>query len=172
MNKRKQIRNGVVSYLTASLPGISSILGARHRQVSDDELPAINVWCGSETAQRFDESPRRYKRELELNIDIYARSKALIDEVIEDLITQVEYYMDGGDLLGMESIISEIIYTSQSISADGRDHTQETGVGTIRYSVEYYTRAGAFTDDLPDFNTITGAINEGTLFEVTNVFTS
>lgn len=170
-NKRTEVRTAFVTFLAGKIPAITNILGSRHSVIAKEELPLINVYCGDEQAEVFDVSPRRYKRTLEVVIEIYHRAKEDIDGELEEVMRQVEYHIDREDLFTLYNDVAEIIYTGARISPDGREATQETGVATIRYNVIYFSRTGEHTDDLPEFDQIDGDLSGAALLEIRNLFT-
>lgn len=170
MNKRTEIRTAFVTLLQLKLPSIPNISGSRHRLISKDELPFINVYCGNETARIFNASPRLYLRELEIVIDIYYRSKEDIDAALEALMSQVETIIGNEDRFTLENVVDEIYYTSASIAPDGREAIQETGVASLRYNVTYQSSSGVPIGDLTHFNNLFADFGGKASTELTDIF--
>lgn len=153
-NRRTEIRTAFVDFLKGKIPLIPNVYAAHRRPLEDEELPAIIVSLGEESSSIFNASPRQYERELEVVIEIYLRSKNNIEEDLELVMRMVEYAINREDRFSLYQSVAEIIYTGATVSPDGREATQESGVATLRYKVVYYTWAGKYADDLPELESL------------------
>lgn len=152
-HKRTEIRTAFVEFLKNKIPSIPNVGSQRHRQIPIEKLPFINVVVGDESASTFDvRGGFRYKREIQVTIEIYHRHKTNIDMEIEAITRAIEYYINREDRFTLYNDVDEIIYQGSSIEPDGREATQETAVAYLRYNVIYYTRSGVDPATLPDYN--------------------
>lgn len=160
-NQRTAIREGLRSFLAGKIPSIPNVQSIRHRMIEREELPFINIVALDEDADVFDVSPRRYKRTLEIHVEIYVQAKAGVDNLLESVMSQIEVHIDSEDRPNLNNVISEIIYLGSTVEPDGREAVQESAIGTIRYAVTYFTKAGSIA--IADFKTVSAELNGTTL---------
>ena len=150
-NRRTAIREGFRSFLAGKIPSIPNVKSVNHRMISREELPFINIVATEEEADVFDVAPRRYKRTIDIAVEIYIQAKENIDSVVESVMAQVEYCINREDRFNLYDVVDEIIYVGSSVNPDGREATRESAVGTIRYQVSYFTFAGKDQSILPEY---------------------
>lgn len=161
-NKRAMIRRAFADFLIGKTPAGDKVFTSRVRTFSDIELPVINIRAERESAEIFNQAPRIYKRTLEIYIEVTARAKQNVDDVLDSLMAGIELLIDSEDLFAPLDIeVSEIEFKESSILLQGQDATQLSGVGSLRYDVEYYTTAGAQATGLMDYTSIFADFNDG-----------
>jgi hypothetical protein len=145
--KRKYLRKKIQEVLKAAkIPGVDQDVFCRKSSSHDDgELPYICIYSNTENAQRFDESPKRYKRSLEIVIECitaHDTDELLCDEM-DELSYHIETAIESDDVLqGFKDFdkeghcvedteITSVQYDSQ---ADG---SSPMGAVRLTYSITY-----------------------------------
>ncbi len=141
-NKRKEIRHAFQTLLKGRTRALFSVHSSRTRAIWEEELPAINVWTGDEEPEVAGIAPFRYKRTLEVVIELYLRSVHDIDDDMDDFMSEVENIVDGQDLFSLNQSVDQIVYSQSHVELQG-ETAKEGAVATLKYSVVYYTFAGA-----------------------------
>lgn len=152
-NKKKEIRNAFKELLKGKTRALFSVHTSRTGVMWEEDLPAINIWSSGEELEVAGEAPWRYKRACDITVELYLQSARNVDDEIDDFITEVEDLVDGQDLFSLSDSVNKIIYTSNNVEMDG-DHTKQGAVATLKYSVEYFTYAGADAEKLGDLEGI------------------
>lgn len=141
--QRKLIRNAAVAHLAGKTVAEQNVFASRSAPLwQRQELPAICVYGERETIELFNESPREYRRELELRIECVAQAVGSqnIDDIIDDFGDRVERLIGRSNRLEFEgeAAVSDILLAGEqiSISAEG-EHT--IGALLIVYTATYYT---------------------------------
>lgn len=145
---RKQIR-AAVAQLLQGISGVGSrVFESRSRQVWPEELPAILVYTRTETAEIFNESPREYKRTLQLAVEVIAKGDENVDDTLDDLCQEIEHRIFQDDTL--DNLVSDTILSDTEIDfvPDGE---QPVGAARITFNVEYFTLAPEEQEGLDDF---------------------
>jgi len=103
-------------------------------------LPAINIFTESETVERFNESPKSYRRVMTLVIECVAvgDSEGGLDNNLEELGDAVESFMEIDETLGQCVNKLELVSTDYDYKQDGQSLT---GSLILRYTIEYFTDA-------------------------------
>lgn len=144
---RKLIRKKVQEVLKAAkIPNVGDDVFCRKSSNHDDgDLPYIIIYPNNESAQRFDEAPKRYKRFFDVVVEIittHDTDDELCDE-LDDLSYHVEAAIESDETLqGMKAYSTagkcfedtEITSVQYDIQADG-----SSPIGAVRmtYSVSY-----------------------------------
>lgn len=89
---RKVVRDALAVMLVGQTDAGDRVYSNRSRPQSIAKLPAIGIYNAGDTATMFDESPRRYRRRLNIAVDIYLKDTggSDIDDQLDDLADQVE----------------------------------------------------------------------------------
>lgn len=141
--QRKLIRTTAAAYLRNNTPVGASVFASRSSplwdQEDEQELPAICVYSGRETITLFQESPRIYKRELELKIEIGATG-ADADDQLDDIGDAVERVIGRSNRLtyANEQTVADILLSSESIEFSGVGK-RTIGALLIVYTATYYS---------------------------------
>lgn len=92
--KRKFIRKKIQEVLKGANIGDvgDDVFCRRSTNTEEDELPLINIYTGSEGAERFDEAPKRYKRSLEVTCEIITSENT--DEILCDSLDDLSFWTE------------------------------------------------------------------------------
>tara|TARA_R100001591_G_C4340850_1_gene180606 strand:+ start:874 stop:1317 length:444 start_codon:yes stop_codon:yes gene_type:complete len=134
---RQQIRDAVASRLTSQVSLVSSrVFTTRMHPLNEDLLPAISVYTGNETSERYTSGVTDINRELSLEIDLYVREASTFDDKCDAIAVQVEEAMAGDFTIG--GLAKSSVLTSTEIQFDG-EADQILGVAKLTYLVKYVT---------------------------------
>lgn len=157
--QRKLIRTAAAAHLKNRTRAGANVFPSRSKPLwdhEDVELPAICVYCGRETITVFQESPRLYKRELELRIEIGASGEDA-DDQLDDIGDAVERAIGRSNRLtyAKEQTVADILLSNEQIEFSGEGR-KTTGALVIVYTAEYYTPEPDEFDSEPvdDLNTV------------------
>ncbi len=140
-NQRRQIRAAFKELLRGKTRALFSVHSATQRPIWEEDLPAINIWASDEQVEIMGSSPLRYKRSLEVTIELYASEVHEPEDRMDDFLAEVETLVDGEDLFSLGDLVDSITYTGSHI--EYKSDTIQVGiVATLSYSVGYYTTAG------------------------------
>lgn len=159
-NMRKKIRHAFAAMLDKKTNAEDRVYPSRIRHIETDELPLISVWTNDESAEVADVAPRRYKRELTVNVVAYLKDSDRVDDEMDDLITQIENVFDNEDLFSLQNDVEEIFFTGSRTVKQGQEATEETIYAALSYTVVYNTWAGARSDDEEDYLSISADFDE------------
>ncbi len=151
-HQRKLIRDALVCRLiSAGTMAERRVFGSRAAALFPKELPAILVYSKSEQVEISVESPREYKRNLVVSVELVAQadSEDMLDDVLDDFASQVETAIFSEETFG--GVVSDTILsdTEMEILSDG-----EKPIGAVKVSLlmPYYQRLpGDLTAGLDDF---------------------
>jgi hypothetical protein len=139
MHKRAEIKNAVVSILTAQVKGqYQTIAGvnvfkSRFVPLEEAELPCVCVYAVTETSEKFDNI--RLKRTLDLAVDCISTSSSP-DDMIDSLTNQVEYLLIADVTVGGNASWIELKRTEIGPADQSKN---ETLAGKMVYEITYYT---------------------------------
>jgi len=127
---RKLLRKRVQQVLKdANITDVGSDVFTRRSYQSDEQLlPIILIYPNTENAERFDESPKRYKRDYQITIEIqttHDNDELLADE-LDDLASSVEYAIEN----------DSILQGYDPYDAENDMHVEDTEVLSIEYDQE------------------------------------
>lgn len=159
-NRRKEIRNGFVQHLLGKTMAEERVFPNRIRHISEDELPLISVQTGEENVDIFDQAPRRYRRTLEVSVECYVKNVEHVDQMLDNLLFEIETAFDTEDRFNLIDVVDEVIYNGSNIAKHGGEAVQESGYGVVRYTVIYFTWAGARTEFLDELRTVHGNFDD------------
>jgi hypothetical protein len=101
--KRKYLRKRVQEVLKAAkIEGIGEDIYCRKSTSHDDNmLPFINIYPNSESASRYDEAPKRYKKFYDVTIEVITRHDTddLLCDALDDLAYDIEQAIEGDNVL-------------------------------------------------------------------------
>lgn len=117
-----------------------------------EQLPAILVYCGQEQIEIFDESPRRYRRRVELTVEALTEFDIDLDDEIDQFCLEIEAAMLRDDTLG--DTLNDLRLTAMNtVKVD--TGAKELAAAIIVFEAEYFTEAPIpGTDDLDDFSAL------------------
>lgn len=155
---RELIRKQAVAVLMGATNAGASVYASRVAPLISNgwqsELPAIIVYTMDETGEIFNQSPREYRRRVELVVEIHAEGNEALDDTLDTLARQVERLLLMDDTLGdtvndLQYVRSRIVLLDQS--------EQLTGACRLIFEAEYFDchPDDLFNESLPDLNTVT-----------------
>ena len=134
---RQQIRDAVATRLTSQVGLVSSrVFTTRVHPLNEALLPAISVYTGSESSERYQAGVTDMNRELSLEVDVYVRETSSFDDDCDAIAVQVEEAMAGDFTIG--GLAKSSVLTSTEIQFDG-EADQILGVAKLTYQVRYVT---------------------------------
>jgi len=116
----------------------------------DITFPLINVYTVSESVERFDEAPKRYRRRITLLIECLSRGDEddQLDLYLEHLASQVENLMERDETLGGILNKLELSGTEYQQEPDG---SSPLALLALRYSLEYFDEPASGEESLSNF---------------------
>lgn len=159
-HQRTLIRQKVIELLLRErTPGVyptsaeSRVMSTRVTPFWESELPAINVYNGTDRADVFDQAPRRLKHDFSLIIECVADATSDgLDDTLDDMAREVERVLSVNDTL--EGTCADILLnnTETTIRENG---DRFIGAARMEFRVEYYTNWPNAVDlGLDDFETL------------------
>lgn len=155
---RELIRKQAVAVLMGATSAAASVYASRVAPLISNgwqsELPAIIVYTMDETGEIFNQSPREYRRRVELVVEIHAEGNEALDDTLDTLARQVERLLLMDDTLG--DTVNDLQYVrSRMVLLDQSEHL--TGACRLIFEAEYFDRHpdDLFNENLPDLNTVT-----------------
>lgn len=134
---RQQIRDAVATTLTSAVTLVSGrVYTTRVHPLNEALLPAISVYTGSETSERYNVGVTDINRELSLEIDVYVRESSTFDDDADAIAVQVEEAIAADFTIG--GLAKSTVLTSTAIQFDG-EADQILGVAKLTYAVRYVT---------------------------------
>lgn len=155
--QRKLIRKAAAAaLLNRTLVGANVFASRSAPMWEDYELPAICIYGTRETITLQDESPRKYRRELELRIEV-AATGADADDQLDDIGNQVEQCIGRSNRLtyAKEQTVADILLAGEQL--EYRTEGKRTiGALVISYTVTYYSYEPDELDSEPvdDFKSV------------------
>jgi hypothetical protein len=152
---RKLIRHAVVARLQADIPTLAAkIFPNRITPLFQSALPCIVVYTLKEPAEVCVESPREYRRDLQVIIEALATADNSLDDTLDDLCEQIENSIFKEETFG--GLVTDTLLTESEVVLLG-DGEKKIGAAQITLSMPYNTiLPGDLTgnlDPLERFNT-------------------
>ena len=96
MNNRKEIRNSVYSLLLNRTIANENVFMSRHDAIAEKDLPSLMFYAESENLEVQNESPRVYRRALELVIIGYisGSERETLEDELDAFTQQIENAMN------------------------------------------------------------------------------
>ena len=134
---RQQIRDRIVSVLKSNVSLVKRrVFSSRVYALTENDLPAITVYTGSEVSSRLNMGLNDLNRGLTLDVDIYVRSTSAFDNDVDAIAVQIEEAIAGD--FTVNGLAKEAVLTGTEIQFSG-DAEQPVGVAKLTYSVRYVT---------------------------------
>ena len=86
---RQQVRDAVKTLLTG-ITGVKTVSGIRLHPFNTAELPAIQVVTASETSALMHSDPVETRRDIQVDVSVWALGNDGIDDTLDDIAAQVE----------------------------------------------------------------------------------
>lgn len=141
---RTEIRKALASMLDGKTVAQSEVHTNRTRRFRPSDLPAIVLYDAGETAQLYNESPREYRRQATIAIDLYVEDKnpdsgPPIDEVLDDFADEVEKALFADTSVDGHADDLRLQETSDVMVSD--DQREQLAMVTITWQATYYQEA-------------------------------
>lgn len=134
---RQQIRDRIVSVLKSNVSLVKRrVFSSRVYALTENDLPAITVYTGSEVSSRLNMGLNDLNRGLTLDVDIYVRSTSAFDNDVDAIAVQIEEAIAGD--FTVNGLAKEAVLAGTEIQFSG-DAEQPVGVAKLTYSVRYVT---------------------------------
>lgn len=137
---RKSLRKKIQTLLKdADLPGVGKdVLTMTSIPSSIENLPVILLYPKNETIDRFDESPKRYRRSLDIIIEIKTMhdTDELLTDEMDDLTSLVEDIIENDTTIEKE--VEHIELKSVNFDTEGAG---QSPIGSVKmtYEIDYIT---------------------------------
>ena len=170
VHERKLIRDAVVDALLArSVVATGHVFKGRRTPLRRDELPGINVYTESESADDQETAPRELTREMTLILEGFVSLAGDevedLDSTLDALALAIEFAMDGDE--DLQEVVGDIVLASTELG-EAVDGNRPVGVVRLEYKVTYHTdlrsTGAGFSDPLQTVTTQTnvGGIDQDT----------
>ena len=138
---RKQIRDRIASVLSTSVTLVKRrVYASRVYPLTEDKLPAVTVYTGSENSNRLNMGVSDLNRSLTIDVDIYVRMTQTFDDDVDAIAVQIEEAIAND--FTVNGLAKEAVLTGTDIQFSG-DAEQPVGVAKLTFTVRYVT---ALTD--------------------------
>jgi hypothetical protein len=145
MSQRKLIRHAIVDLLMNKTAAEDRVYPNRLLNVFELELPAILVYTKDEPVRVYTEAPREYERLLNLSIEIVASATDDLDDLLDDVSEEIEYWMRQDHTHGELCADTTLKRCEISIQKNG---DSLIGSSIMSYEMPYYTEAVRDSKDL------------------------
>lgn len=134
---RSQIRSQFKSILTDGVGLVSSrVYGSRVYPLTEANLPAITIYAGGETSGLHTIGLKTLERNLSVNVDVYVRATADLDDDLDAICVQVEEAIAAQ--YSLNGLSKNTVLSSTEIEFSG-DTEQPVGVARLTFDVLYVT---------------------------------
>lgn len=149
MSKRKIIREKIKSLLINKTECNDKVYENRIAQWWPEKLPAISIYSRSESSEIWNVAPRKYKRKINISVEIVHVASDDIDDKLDLICDQVEAILNGDDTL--QGVCDDVIYQGTQLSIV-EDAKELFAVAKLDYEVTYASYHGINPNDLPQIN--------------------
>ena len=136
--QRTQIRDAIVNLLLKNTVCGERVYASRVRPTWRSEFPLILVYANEEAVEIYAESPREYRRDLSLVIQVLARANDDVEDGLDAIGEQIEYLMHQDHTKG--ELCEDTILSGATITIDKEGENLIASL-ELRYSLPYYTQA-------------------------------
>ena len=138
MHVRQAIRERVASNVTGLASVGSNVFQSRIHTLSDSNLPCILVYSQNETSEPNQMGSNRVlDRTLSINLEIYVKATADVDDKIDAICVNVEEAIAGD--ITVNNLAKDITLSSTSINFIG-EGDQPLALASLTYDVMYQVR--------------------------------
>jgi hypothetical protein len=134
MNARKAIRTALKELLLGNTEAGDNVFSSRKSNISDEELPAITIFTPVENATPQSISQKTYIRTLEMHIEVRDQFVDLVDDTLDDLVSEIEQIMADNQSVSGTTIGSVLAQTITEIDYSGE---KPSGLATMIYELKY-----------------------------------
>lgn len=138
---RRAIREKVQAILKGRTPAGDSVFVSRAIPSDTEYLPVVLIYTTGERVNDFDESPKRYRREMSLLIEciVAGDDDEDLDDKIEILADAVEALIEDDDQLGMKEVNGTVLSATE-FTQDAKS-ASPVGRLALQYTVTYFIEA-------------------------------
>lgn len=134
---RQQIRERIASVLTTSVTLVSSrVYQSRVYPLTEAQLPAVTVYTGAETSGLQTIGTKTLMRTANINIDVYAKATADLDDDLDAIAVQIEEAIAGD--FTVNGLAKDAVLISTDIDFSGETE-QPIGMARLTFAVRYIT---------------------------------
>lgn len=134
---RQQIRERIASVLTTSVTLVSSrVYQSRVYPLTEAQLPAVTVYTGAETSGLQTIGAKTLMRTANINIDVYAKATADLDDDLDAIAVQIEEAIAGD--FTVNGLAKDAVLISTDIDFSGETE-QPIGMARLTFAVRYIT---------------------------------
>lgn len=154
MHQRKLIRDKIVELLTGATSVGEKVYSSQARPLTEAGLPCILVYANSEPVEIFQESPRQYKRNLSISIEIVAKANETLENDLDAIAASVESKLMQDYTLG--DLAADLILTGTELTITPNGDTL-IGSCVLTYLVPWYSYAVSDQTEENNFTNFGGA---------------
>ena len=148
MSKRKIIREKIKSLLMGKTDCLDRIYENRIAAYWPGKMPAISIYTKSESAEIFNVAPRKYKRKINVSIEVIFEVKEdSIDDQMDLICDQIENVLHQDDTL--EGVADQFIYTGTTYNLFPEDDEKIHAMARIDYEAHWASYHGIDPETLP-----------------------
>lgn len=158
MSVRKAIREKIKSMLIDKTICGPNVFENRLMKWREEHFPVISIYTQSESSEIYNVSPRKYKRKLNVAIEIIAFADDNIDDFMDGIATQVEDVLH--TTWDLEGVAENLIYLGTQIGV-AYEGAKPYACAKLEYEVQYTSLHGVSREELPDLLEISNKIISG-----------
>ena len=143
MTSRKLIRRRLVDLLKNKTCAGAAVYSNVAYPLEKMELPAINIKAMSETATKWTQVDRAYKRVLTVFIQCLGRDNSYASDQVDDLASEVELILLNNPTLGLENV-EDVNYRGSDLAIEVAEN--EVASAVLMLEITYLTQH----PELPD----------------------
>lgn len=134
---RRAVREKVKEILLGETDAGDAVYISRALPTDAEAMPAISIYTGDEAVELFDQSPKRYQRNLQLLIEVAIAGDTddELDFERDKFGDKIEAILEEDETLG--DLVDSIQLTSNELEQDATGESP-TGKLSITYNVRYY----------------------------------
>lgn len=136
---RKLIRDNVVTAVTGLATTGANVFRSRVNPNEASRLPCLCIYTLNETAERTAMNGNQILRELEVQVEGYARSRTNLDDTLDQISVEVEEALAVDPTRGGNALSTYLTSSEFALESEG---DQPIGVAKLTFQVQYVTTSG------------------------------
>lgn len=170
-SRRKAIRQQIKKLLLSKTAVGDRVFTNSSNPTWQEELPVILIRSLSESIEKYAESPREFKKDLQIIVEIIVQGqedgtcpedcKSFVEDKLDDIAFEVDCALLADDRLGFDAVTKKVIADNIEPTSAEFDYVSEgekpTGAARLTYTVTYYELLPATLDKasgLSDFKEV------------------
>lgn len=147
-SQRKAIRNELAALLVAATTNVGSkVYPSRARSLWATERPCICVYTLNDQAELLEQTPPRYKRTLDVAVEIIVAMDDDYDDAVDDIADQVEQVLLKNNELPTTGATIKLAGTEITLRAEGETvHASAIVRASAEYEQEFIVADGSLDD--------------------------